>query len=64
MVNIGLKDGISEDSDISIYRGYNLIAIGGVEKLYENISAVIVNDIEQLRQIKVGDVAVASVEEL
>jgi len=63
VVSLGLKDGITEDSDISIYRGYNLVAIGGIEKLYENISAVIVNDIGQLRKIKVGDLAVASVEE-
>ncbi len=62
VINIGLGSGLKENAEVSVYRGAELIAVGKAEKLYENISAVIVEDKEKLSKVKVGDTAVVSVE--
>lgn len=61
VISLGANSGMSMNSDISIYRSSELIAIARVEKLYENISAVIVNDKGQMSRIRVGDAVVATV---
>ena len=63
VISVGATSGLGVNSDISIYRSNELVAMGKVEKLYENISAAIANDKGQLSNIKVGDTVVATVRE-
>ncbi|PIU41590.1 MAG: hypothetical protein COS99_04570 [Candidatus Omnitrophica bacterium CG07_land_8_20_14_0_80_42_15] len=59
VINLGVSNGINEDSQILIYRESDLIAKGNIEKLYENISAVVVDNKDELRKVKIGDVVIA-----
>ena len=63
VINLGLNSGLNTDSDVSIYRSSELVAMAQIEKLYDNISAVVVNDKKQMENVKVGDTVVASVGE-
>jgi hypothetical protein len=62
VVNLGMNSGITKDSDISIYKGNELMGTATVEKLYDNISAVVVSDKKQLNQIKIGDTVIGTVD--
>lgn len=62
VISLGANNGITADSEVSIYKGDELIAQARVEKLYDNISAVIINDKAQLDKVKVGNTAVGTVE--
>jgi len=63
VINLGLNSGLNRDSDVSIYRSSELVAMAKIEKLYDNISAVVVNDKRQMENVKVGDSVVASIGE-
>jgi len=63
VINLGLNSGLNTDSDVSIYRSSELVAMAQIEKLYDNISAVVVNDKGQMENVKVGDTVVASMGE-
>ena len=63
VINLGLNNGLNTDSDVSIYRSSELVAMAQIEKLYDNISAVVVNDKKQMENVKVGDTVVASIGE-
>ena len=63
VVNLGLSSGVDMNSPISIYRDAELLAMGKIEKLYENISAVVVDSGQSLDDIKVGDMAIGMLNE-
>jgi len=60
VINLGRINGLDTDSGVSIYRSSELIAIAKIEKLYENISAIVIDDKRQLERVKVGDAVVAT----
>lgn len=64
VINLGRINGLDADSGISIYRSSELIAIAKIEKLYENISAIVIDDKGQLDRVKVGDAVVATLGQL
>lgn len=62
VISIGLNSGLSGDSDVSVYRDSELIAVAKIEKLYEHIAAVVVENKKQLMRVKPGDTIVATIE--